>query len=64
MSCTRDPITNDEVDRFFEVLETMEFYAQEQKSRLAKASIHDLISKESIDLILAHALTKIKRGAY
>ena len=27
--CTQDPITNNEVDRFYQVMEALEFHAQE-----------------------------------
>jgi hypothetical protein len=31
--CTQDPITNYEVDRFFKVMDALDFHAQELKVR-------------------------------
>jgi len=40
--CTQDPITNYEVDRFFEVLEALDFHAQELKARYgSKARVYE-----------------------
>jgi len=58
--CTQDPITNNEVNRLFEVLEALDFQAQELKNRKNKDNIYDLISKESIDILLVLAINNIK----
>lgn len=58
--CTQDPITNDEVDRLFEVLEALDFQAQELRHRQNKKDIHEMLSKENIDLLLVLATNRLK----
>lgn len=61
--CTQDPLTNDEVNRFYEVLEALDFHAKELKNRFNKPNLHEYISKDSIDLLLILAMNKINAEA-
>jgi hypothetical protein len=63
--CTQDPITNYEVDRFFEVMEALDFHAQELKARYgSKARVYEQgLSQGQLDGLLALTLSKIKRKA-
>lgn len=52
--CTQDPITNNEVDRFYEIIEALDFHVQELQTRhgVRKISINKDISEGNMNLIL------------
>jgi hypothetical protein len=51
------------VDRFYEILEGLNFHAQELKSRLSTTSFSSLMPKECIDLLLVLAVNNLKKTA-
>lgn len=61
--CTQDPITNNTINRLFEVAESLDFHAQELKNRKNKSNIHDQISKEGIDMFMVLIVNQVKRLA-
>lgn len=61
--CTQDPITNHEVDRFYEVVEALDFHVQELQSLYGfrKISINRDITEGNIEKILEVIQQRIKK---
>ncbi|CDW73308.1 UNKNOWN [Stylonychia lemnae] len=68
MSITQNPINNEEIDRFYDIFEVLEFHAQEQMLKKGKnitgiPETHNM-SQESLEKLLVLLLNRIKQDRY